>query len=138
MQIIYNLCCPSTHIYIYSFEQSKKDMTNLDLAFLIDCTGSMGPHLNNTRNCVEKIVEASIKKYDNNVRVGFVAYRDIKSNLRFVQEPFSSDIQKVISVMKNLTTTNVGQNGDIPEDVHGGMQVGFAICFLKKFIDIIY
>ena len=126
MQFFYNLCRPSTYIYIYSFEQSKKDMTNLDLAFLIDCTGSMGPHLNNTRNCVEKIVEASIKKYDNNVRVGFVAYRDIKTNVRFVQEPFSSDIQSVISQMKYLSTHNIGLNIDTPEDVHGGMQVHFA------------
>ena len=101
-------------------------MTNLDLAFLIDCTTSMGPHLNSTRNCVEKIVEASIKKYDNNVRVGFVAYRDIKTNVRFVQEPFSSDIQNVISQMKYLSTDNIGLNIDTPEDVHGGMQVHFA------------
>ena len=83
----------------------------------------MGPHLDNTRNSVEKIVEASQKKYNNNIRVGYVGYRDFKTNERFVEQQFTSDTKQVISEMKKLSVQNVGTNTDIPEDVHGGIEV---------------
>ena len=38
----------------------------MDLALLLDCTGSMQQHINAARENVKKIVDASKKKYNNN------------------------------------------------------------------------
>ena len=122
---------------ICRFSLPKKEATNLDLAFLIDVTNSMGHQLDNTRNSIEKIVIASKEKYDNNVRVGFVAYRDHESPL-FVVQPFSSDSQNVISEMKKLTIDPSVPNSDIPEDVHGALMVSMALHFLKHLANISY
>ncbi len=58
------------------FDSSQKELTNLDLAFLIDCTSSMGKSIQAAASQMSNIVSAAQTKYGNNVNVAFVGYRD--------------------------------------------------------------
>ena len=84
----------------------------------------MQPHITAVRSNMEKIVEASKKKYDNKIRVGFVGYRDLTDHERFIEKDFNTDTAEVLSQM-NLLVASGG--GDIPEDIHGGLEVGFLL-----------
>ncbi|MES1914141.1 MAG: hypothetical protein MHM6MM_006261 [Cercozoa sp. M6MM] len=61
-----------------SFESTGA--TKVDLAFLVDCTGSMGPYIDGVKNKVQQAVRevqrACQKKIE--LRVAFVGYRDYK------------------------------------------------------------
>ena len=80
----------------------------------------MQPHIVAVRSNVEKIVEASKKKYKNKIRVGFVGYRDLKDAERFIEHDFTTNTSEVIGQMSTLKASG---GGDIPEDVHGGLEV---------------
>ena len=61
---------------ICRLDSVQKDLSNLDLAFLIDCTGSMGPHITAARTNLAKIVTGLKEKYHNQINLAFVGYRD--------------------------------------------------------------
>lgn len=83
----------------------------------------MQRHINAARDNVQKIVKASQAKYNNNkIRVGFVGYRDYMDAERFIVTPFSTETEKVIEEMKKIFASG---GGDIPEDVHGGLEVKY-------------
>ncbi len=63
---------------------------------MIDCTGSMQPHINAAMKNTQKIVEDLKEKYENKVRVGFVGYRDYNDAERFIEGPFTTDTAEVI------------------------------------------
>lgn len=58
-------------------ESYQRKVFGLDLLFLMDCTGSMGPWINQAKDKIFAIIEAATK-IDKRVypRVGFVGYRD--------------------------------------------------------------
>jgi len=49
------------------FERAICQNTNTDLVFMIDCTGSMAPYIDETKSQIAKIVEACVAEFDNKV-----------------------------------------------------------------------
>lgn len=54
---------------------AKHDHQKVDLAFVVDCTGSMGPYIKQTQNNIRNIVD-QISRTAFNVRMALVEYRD--------------------------------------------------------------
>ena len=54
------------------------DNSTLDVAFLVDCTKSMDPYINQTKADVEHVVNEIKRVFENDVKVAFVGYRDHK------------------------------------------------------------
>ncbi|XP_045171781.2 uncharacterized protein LOC123533890 [Mercenaria mercenaria] len=55
---------------------AKHDSKNLDLAFAMDCTGSMGSYIYEAKNNIRKIVEEIVASEKSDVRLALVEYRD--------------------------------------------------------------
>ncbi|PZM82785.1 MAG: hypothetical protein DKT66_12400 [Candidatus Melainabacteria bacterium] len=93
----------------------------LDLAFLIDTTGSMGGEIEmvkkKTKDLVAKLASGKPAPV---VRVGLVAYRDRGDDYVTKVFPFSDDIDKVV---KDITALNAAGGGDTPEAVNQGLHV---------------
>ena len=53
-----------------------KNNSSLDIAFLVDCTGSMGSYIAETKKDIEQIVSSIKETFENKVQVAFVGYRD--------------------------------------------------------------
>jgi Mg-chelatase subunit ChlD len=91
----------------------------LDLAFLIDTTGSMGGEIEmvkkKTKDLVAKLASGKPAPI---VRVGLVAYRDRGDEYVTKVFPFSDDIDKVV---KDITALNAAGGGDTPEAVNQGL-----------------
>ena|ERR1043165_5754009 len=92
----------------------------IDLCFVVDCTGSMASYIDATKKCITRVVdymgrmEPKIK-----IRVGFCGYRDHCDGLRRIQTfPFTYSYTEFQNYVNNVSATG---GGDAPEDVLGGL-----------------
>ncbi len=91
----------------------------LELAFVIDVTGSMGDELRYVNEEVTGIVErvrAAVPQID--VRVAATFYRDRGDSVPIEQIPFSSDLTVFTNRMRHVRATG---GGDYPEDLDSGL-----------------
>lgn len=95
----------------------------LDIVFLIDTTGSMGPYINNVKSRAVEIVNL-LQTTSRGFRVAVVDYRDFASRGGSQDYPartrisFSSDVTAIIAAINGL---NLGFGGDFPETVYSGI-----------------
>jgi hypothetical protein len=91
----------------------------LDLAFMIDSTGSMGDESAYVRQEVASIVRrvrAAVP--DAEVRVGATFYRDRGDEIPLEQIPFTADVEGFVGLMERV---EAGGGGDYPEDMNAGL-----------------
>ena len=100
---------------------------NVDVAFLLDCTGSMAGYIIEAKNQIKKIVEQILEVYENNVRVAFVGYRDHCDGPKRIETfQFSEDTDMFVSFLGNIRATG---GGDAPEDVLGGLEAAVNLAW---------
>jgi len=95
--------------------------TSVDLAFCMDCTGSMSGWMQEAKKRVVSISHQLKSQYSRmKLRMAFVCYRDIKdvSPPRFQLKQFTEDIESVETFIHSLVANG---GGDTPEDVLGGL-----------------
>ncbi|CAB9499688.1 protein kinase vwkA [Seminavis robusta] len=98
-----------------------KDAETVDLAFLLDCTGSMGPHIEAAKSCIKEIVRR-VKRTNEGLklRVAVIGYRDIYNrDERFETLDFtesSEEFERFVSALSPIG------NDDPPEDIAGAVQ----------------
>src|SRR2546421_12057579 len=92
----------------------------VDLCFVMDCTGSMGSHIEAAKECILKVVD-----YMTNMRpkikiwVSFCGYRDFcDGGLRLQTLDFTDSYERFRSYVSSVQATG---GGDAPEDVLGGL-----------------
>jgi len=91
----------------------------LDLALVMDLTGSMGPWIENTKDTLKQVIDTVVQSYpDLEVRVAFVGYRDFPDNDIFTIHDFTFDLAKMKSYISGLRARG---GADHPEDVAGGL-----------------
>lgn len=93
----------------------------VDLAFIIDCTGSMGGYISEVKNKVNEII-AGIRKTNASLRMrlAVVGYRDLcDGDARFQVLDFTSSTKEFKSFVGGLTATG---GGDGPEDIAGAIK----------------
>eukprot|EP01122_Echinamoeba_exundans_P000814 TRINITY_DN1074_c0_g1_i2.p1 TRINITY_DN1074_c0_g1~~TRINITY_DN1074_c0_g1_i2.p1 ORF type:complete len:542 (+),score=115.89 TRINITY_DN1074_c0_g1_i2:1680-3305(+) len=97
----------------------------LDLVFLMDCTGSMGPWIAAAKESIRGVIAAA-KELEQGayVRVAFVGYRDIGDARRFEIIRFvePSDEAGVSNMTTNIAGIAATGGDDGPEDVAGGLK----------------
>ena len=75
----------------------------LDLCLLLDCTGSMGPWIQRSKDTLKTIIDSVKAGHPGlEVRVSFVGYRDIEHRVRFEILDFDSDLEKVKSFISKV------------------------------------
>ena len=96
---------------------AKHDSKCLDLAFAMDCTGSMGSYINSARDNIRKIVEDIVASEKSDVRLALVEYRDHPPQDRtFVTR--THDFTESAKTMKGwLDNCSATGGGDTPEAV---------------------
>jgi hypothetical protein len=96
----------------------------LDLAFLIDVTGSMGDELRYVNREIASIVhriEAEAPGVQ--VRVAATFYRDRTDDVVVQQIPFTTNVAGFAAVMQNVVASG---GGDYPEDLNAGIEAAMT------------
>ena len=111
---------------------AQHDATLLDLAFCMDCTGSMGSYIENARNSIRTIVEEIVASEKSDVRLALVEYRDHPPQERtFVTR--THDFTPSIKEMKNwLDACSANGGGDAPEAVADGLHDTLKLSWREK------
>ena len=92
--------------------------TSLDLLFIMDITGSMGPYIEQAKNNIINIMNRIPMECPGiNINLGFIGYRDIyEINMNdIVNIDFSQNYQQIEYKIKNVSAS--GGGGDGPEEV---------------------
>ena len=107
-----------------------KDNSSLDVAFLVDCTGSMAPYIAETKNDIEEIVSSIKEMFENTVQVAFVGYRDHTDGVKRIEcLQFTEDINE----FKEFLGSIIAEGGDdAPEDVLGGIEAAVNLGWCSK------
>ena len=101
-------------------ENEKMNQTiTIDLAFVMDITGSMSTYLNFARDRVLQIIEKLTKETSASVNLGFIGYRDYHdSNDEYLIYPeLTKDSEKV----KQFISKAKAKGGNDCEDMGGGL-----------------
>lgn len=111
-----------------SYKEKKRDAEKItygiDLAIVMDCTGSMSAWITEARRQALAIIDAT-KKFDQraNPRIAFVGYRDLcdPQNERYIVENFRDreTAQQLVNTLNGVQATG---GGDAPEDIYGAFQ----------------
>ena len=105
-------------------DKEKSASMDIDVCFVMDCTGSMGSWIAAGKQQIIEIAKSIQKQVDEshghhvNLRAAFVAYRDHCDVLRIQEHPFTTDISQICSCCGSMSATG---GGDGPEDVAGAM-----------------
>ena len=92
--------------------------TSLDLLFMMDLTGSMGPYIEQAKqNIINIMNRIPIECPGISINLGFIGYRDIDeiNNNDVVNIDFSQNYQQIQNKVKNVNAS--GGGGDGPEEV---------------------
>lgn len=94
---------------------------SVDLAFIVDCTSSMRPHIAAVKNSIKDIVQQIRRTNGNlNIRVSMVGYRDFCDGPnQFTVLDFVSSIDDFENFVDGVGAIG---GGDTPEDMAGGIQ----------------
>ncbi len=101
---------------------TKKDMTKLDLVFILDTTSSMGPYINAAKQGINNIFDAIIKAEACHLRIGLVNYRDHPpQDLTYVTQVFDLT-DDLTNIKSNISSTTHCGGGDLPEAICCGLE----------------
>eukprot|EP01038_Epipyxis_sp_PR26KG_P004836 gene4836-6778_t len=106
---------------IQELDQQLIISSTLDVAFVMDCTGSMTPYIENVKAQIQQFVEKVTGIYPNVlIRLAFVGYRDHENGFnRSIKLNFTTSMIEFINLLKSVQPIS---NTDEPEDVLGGLQ----------------
>ena len=94
--------------------------SDLDVVFLMDCTGSMSYYINETKEKIEYVVNFVKEEYENTVRIAFVGYRDHSDGDKRIEcIPFTGDISQFKECLQDIKACG---GDDTTEDVLGGLE----------------
>ena len=98
-------------------ELAKHDSAILDLAFAMDCTGSMGSYIKTAQQNIRDIVESIVSSEKSNVHLALVEYRDHPpQDATFITR--THDFTSSVAQMKTwLDGCSAQGGGDTPEAV---------------------
>lgn len=81
----------------------------LDLAFVLDCTGSMGPWIEEARKQIRVIAEAIVPRVQEkfselalSIRYGLVAFRDFDDTDHIVVHDFTSSVEQLVQWVSDV------------------------------------
>ncbi len=117
----YELMKTKKDVDVRAVINSIRKAETVDLAFVLDCTGSMNAYIEATKKSMQEIVRR-VKGTNPNlkIRVAVVAYRDLADGaLHFEELGFTDSVTEFEKFVSALTATG---GGDAPEDMAGAIQ----------------
>ncbi|CAL4098549.1 unnamed protein product [Meganyctiphanes norvegica] len=104
-----------------TLEEAYNEAQKVDLAFLVDSTGSMGGIIQTVKEEIHRIVNKIKDEYpEAQLRVAFVGYRDhCDGSDRIQKMDFTNNISSFRSFVSDVNPTG---GGDAAEDVFGGLE----------------
>ena len=104
----------------------------LDLAFIMDCTGSMGSYIETARRHIKEIVDEIVSSSNSDVRVALVEYRDHPpQDSSFVTKTYNFT-DSVFLVKLWLNAARASGGGDGPEAVGEGLYQATKLSWRPK------
>lgn len=94
----------------------------LDLAFILDTTGSMSEEISAVKTTIQKVAK-SFSDDQTEVRIGLVEYKDRSDSFVTKTYPFSSNLTAFAATVSKLSA---GGGGDTPEDMNAGLRVALS------------
>jgi hypothetical protein len=103
---------------------SKRKLASrdVDLAFILDTTGSMSEEIAAVKSTIQKVA-SSLAGEQVKIRVGLVEYKDRTDPFVTKVYPFSTDLAKFQSTVSSISASG---GGDIPESMNEGIHVGLT------------
>ncbi|KAL3798707.1 hypothetical protein HJC23_004458 [Cyclotella cryptica] len=102
---------------------------SVDLAFILDCTGSMGSYIASAKNSIRDIIKCVASTNSSmNLRLALVGYRDINDSKRFEVLDFVSSVGAFEDFLANLSADG---GGDTPEDLAGAIQQANSLTWTQ-------
>jgi len=97
-----------------------EELNQVDLAFVVDTTGSMGSLIAAARSQMVDMLRQLAASADIELQLGIVEYRDHPPQAKTVYRvyPFTADLKKAQKTIESLT---VDEGGDLPEAVLDGI-----------------
>jgi hypothetical protein len=94
-----------------------KAQSEADVCFVMDCTGSMAPYINEVKNSINNLTKTIMALFKTTSRLAFVGYRDIdyKEN-NLVQLNFTTDVNAFQQFLSQIALMG---GADYCEDVIG-------------------
>lgn len=103
-------------------ERALPQRRTLDIAFVLDTTGSMSEEIDAVKGTIRK-VSAMLAKLNVNVRIGLVEYRDLSDKFVTRVYPMTSNISKFARKVDKLKANG---GGDTPEHMNEGLRVAMS------------
>ena len=94
----------------------------VDVAFILDTTGSMGEEIDAVRTTIAKVAK-ELGRQNFQVRLGLVEYKDRGDAFVTKIHPFSSSSERFLADVAKVTA---GGGGDTPESVNEGLHAGLT------------
>lgn len=117
-----SLADDDTHRVVFRLLRSRAEVDRipLDIAFVLDATGSMGDELLRLKQTIDAI-HLQIEHLDPrpDVRFGLVSYRDRGDDYVTQHVPFTRDLR---TFQRALAAVQAGGGNDYPEDVQAGLE----------------
>ncbi|MFT5354046.1 MAG: hypothetical protein ACI9KE_001246 [Polyangiales bacterium] len=107
----------SEQVTLRLMDHVSQGPTSLDIAFLIDVTGSMEDELRYVNREVVSIVDRIRSESQIPVRIGAVFYRDRSDSVPLQRIQFTTDVQAFAAAMHSVRASG---GGDYPEDMNAG------------------
>ena len=109
----------------YVVDQNQSISNNVDIAFIVDATGSMGDEINFLKSDLKLILtKVSLLETQRTIFTGTVFYRDADGDEYLTKfSPFTTDINSTVDYI-GLQKADGG--GDTPEAVHTALEVALT------------
>lgn len=119
-----------------SSQAKKNEYPELDLVFLMDCTGSMGSYIQKGRDSIMNIVEKVTASEKADVRFAYIAYRDHPPQDRSFITKVHDFTKSTKDMRHNLSLYNAQGGGDGPEAVTEALHEALKLNYRKNAIKI--
>jgi von Willebrand factor type A domain len=109
----------------FSLPVTSVPQTNIDIALVIDTTGSMSDEIRYLQNELKQVLKDTAANFPGaSIRTGLVAYRDIGDNYVHEEFPFTADLAQF---ELDLFTLSADGGGDFPEAMDQGMNAAMKL-----------
>ncbi len=106
---------------VYTLASAPETGNVVDIAFVVDATGSMGDEIDFLKKDLESILtQVGQKQTSRSILTGTVFYRDTDDDYLTITSPFTSEISSTVAFVKQQ---EAGGGGDWPEAVHTALEV---------------
>ena len=100
----------------------RNDARTIDLAFVLDTTGSMSEEIASVKSTIQKVAK-TLQSSQLQVRIGMVEYKDRSDPFVTKTYPFTNDLQ---AFAKKISGLEAGGGGDTPEDMNAGVHAALT------------